>query len=156
MGTDYHVYVGPYIEAHNPEKDSFLERYGCPNDKCHLHKREASSKFCPSCGTGIALVSVPQKTRIRFDAYAECDERICESFHYMPEGKEDYNVFVSNTKGHGQHLDGYCNIVPVDVETVKSQLDKFKVDFAADIDKVKAAFGEAAVKVYWGVLSYTS
>ena len=157
MGTSYYVYVGPYIEVRNPEEDGFREHFGCAKAGCRLQGREASSKFCPQCGSEIGLVKTPEKTRRKFDIYGQTDERLCESLSYMPEGMEDYHIYVPNVKGYGKHFSSWdSQVIPMNETVIADETCRFFAEFSGDISKIRAFFGDKNVRVLWGVLAYAS
>ena len=160
MGVDYSVHIGPYLTVHDPEGPSTFEFYTCVNPQCEDRFKEQSSKFCPKCGKPIELYKKACKARKseNFDIYDELKERLIEEFSdYKPRHLENHLVLVSNVRGHDTSFDPTeCDSMAMDLSTVnvKADTEKFEKSFAKEIEKLKEFFGQKAVEVHWGVISY--
>jgi len=156
MGVSYFVYVGPYIEAPNPEKVRPREFHSCPDKKCRNYKKEMSEKFCPRCGTAITLITVQSVKRAEFDVYSECKDRLSDVHSdYLPHEKRDSAIFQPNQGKFGQRFVAYdSNIVAFNETMIADEMSRFKTFFAKDIDRIKEVFGNAIVQ--WGVVAYAS
>lgn len=153
MSVSYSVYVGPYLEAPNPEKPSMEQFNGCVNDKCKNEHRRSSDIFCPQCGKKCGTVSVTSTSRIDFDVYEECDERLSKvSNEDMP---SDLAIFEPNKGKFGRRFSAYdSSIVELNETIIADEVSRFKSFFTKDIARIKEVFGKATVK--WGVVAYAS
>jgi len=158
MGVSYSVYLGPYIEAPNPVKLHPREFHSCPNRKCYDHKTEMSDKFCPRCGTEVALITVQSKKRTssKFDVYKEFNDRLY-SVHeeFLPHDKQDFVIFKPNQGKFGNRFEAYdSSIIAFNESMILDEVSRFKSHFSKDIDRIKEVFGDAVVR--WGVVAYAS
>lgn len=154
MSISYSVYIGPYLEAPNPEKPSMEQFNGCLNDKCRNGHKRSSDVFCPCCGKKCGTVSIPSTSRIDFDVYAECDGRLSDVFcgEYLPPSKKDYVYFQPNTGKFGQRFSAYdASIVEFNERIPVDEVSRFNSFFAKDIARIKKVFGDAKVK--WGAIA---
>lgn len=158
MGVSYNVYVGPYIEVHNPPKSSFEEYHGCSSKKCQSFNQRSSSKFCPHCGSSIVLIKKSITAKVNFDCFNECDDRLSEMFQEYPFAeKKNYSFFVPNVGKLGRHFYAYdTELAEISSEEVVNQVKQMDTAFSKDIDKMRKVFGDAAVKLRWGVMGYSS
>lgn len=153
----YHVFVGPYLEVHNPVRPIIKQRPSCPNPKCNLHKKKADSKFCPQCGTKNEPTDYESTGKTEFNI---CDEfkteRLTElRFEGMPKACKDYMYFHSNIdSGAGRTLSDDSEFIPMDVRTPINETNVFETLFAEEIQRIKEVFGEDRVKIKWGVIAY--
>jgi hypothetical protein len=151
MGVSYYVYIGPYIQAPNPEKEGVEEFQGCPK-----HKKPSSDKFCNQCGAAIKLISVPSMKRINFDTYEEFKDSLCELYdEYCPNNMKDIAIFKPNKGKFGQEFSAYhYSIVPMNETIMTNEVARMKSTFAKEIERIVEVFGKAEVK--WGVIAYSS
>lgn len=160
MGVDYNVYVGPFLEVHNPPRQDKEERNCCSNPHCSKHKRETGDKFCSECGREIGTVSVAVEKPLWFNSYEETDERIAPACHHyggFSGDKKDYNFFIPNLLGYGRHFDAESmELLEITPETITDQTQRFTNDFAADFRKMADFFGSDSMKIKWGVMLYAS
>jgi len=159
MGVSYSVYVGPYIQVHNPERETVEKYYGCPNQKkCSKAGAAASGKFCGQCGTAITLLKKPAKERIDFNLWDECDDRLSQAFsEYPPHGKDDYQFFVPNVGKIGTHFSAYdSSLVELYAEKIMEDTKALETKFSADLETLRKKFGKSSVVVRWGVIAYAS
>lgn len=158
MGVDYHVYVGPYIEVRNPPKSSFLEYYGCPNNKCKDFNKHINAKFCPQCGKQIELLTVPTQKPMEFDCYEEFDDRLSEvRMDDRVKGKEDCEFYLPNQGKTGKHFSAYDRqILSYDAAIIALENESIETKFAKDIKRLREVFGKDAVTIQWGIIAYAS
>jgi len=158
MGTSYYVYIGPYLEVHNPPRPTRDEFQGCSNRKCRSYHHRSSAKFCSDCGGVIGLVSKPTTEQIDFDCYEECDERLTEQFREeRPEKKKDYSYFVPNQGKIGRNFSAYdTELAEINSTIISEELHHFKVKFEKDVNRLKEVFGADAVALKWGVMAYAA
>ena len=156
MGVSYNVYLGPYIQAPNPEKEYPREFHSCPNKKCPYHKREMSSKFCDRCGTPIALITVQSKKRADFDVWEECGSRITDVHEdRLPENKKDFAIFLPNQGNFGNRFEAYeSSVVEVNETVMIDEVKRFEAHFKKDIARIAEVFGKVEMK--WGAIAYVS
>jgi len=158
MSISYNLYIGPYIQVHNPPKPSFEELYACPNSKCSKYQSGTDNKFCFQCGTPVSLLKVPSKEKIYFDCYEECNERLRNVFsEYSPDGMKDYSFFIPNSSKVGNHLDA-CDVTVVEkyAEAIMEEVKQLETKFSKDIKKIQKVFGNEAVTIRWGILTDVS
>ena len=156
MGVSYYVYIGPYIQAPNPEKVHPHEFHSCSNKACRNHTREMSSKFCDKCGTPIALLTVQSTKRIDFDVWEQCGDRLEDVYvSYLPPDKRDFAIFLPNQGKFGNRLEAHDSTVLELNETIMiDEVNRFEVYFQKDIARIAEVFGKSEVK--WGVVAYES
>lgn len=153
MGASYYVYVGPYIQAYNPEKMGSEEYYGCA--RC---KQAMSTKYCPICGSTVILLTRPNQQRITFDTYKETDDRLSSFSDYsVPSDRKNFTLFEPNKGKFGHRFSGWeSQIVDLVDATIKTELERFLQFFDKDIKRLKEVFGNDAVDVKWGIIGYAS
>lgn len=156
MGISYDGYLGPYIQAPNPEKSHSREFHSCPDKVCRNHKREMNSKFCDHCGMPIALITVQSMQRVDFDIWKECDDRLVDVRTYnLPPNKRDFAIFLPNQGKFGNRFEAYEPVVLEFNETVMiDEVIRFYAYFQKDIARIVEVFGKAEMK--WGVVAYAS
>ena len=158
MGVSYHVYVGPYLQIHNPPKQTVKEYYGCPNNTCRDKNKFCSSKFCPSCGTAIMLLQIPDQKPITFDTYEECKDRLSKAFYEdKPNDLKDYLILTPNLRGFGKHFSAYdAEAIELGTTHAIEEMTKFTTAYADDIIRIKEVFGTNAVAIKYGVIAYAN
>lgn len=158
MGVSYNVYLGPYIQVHNPKQDHKKSVRCCPEPACDNNGIPITAKFCSICGSKIIDCKVPVRERLEFYAYEETKDRLYElSSEYPPDGKEDYIFFTSNVGKIGRHFSAYDTHLEALNETVlTSEVQQFKQKFDKDIERLNEVFGKDAVQILWGVIAYAS
>jgi hypothetical protein len=156
MGVSYYVYIGPFIEAPNPEKPSFKEYFGCPNKECRNYNKHFAEKFCASCGTQIKLLKVPDLVRQKFDVYDEFDDKLAALSHdYLPDEKKDVAIFYPNQGKFGVNFSAYdCEVMEMSQASIVDNTKRFVETHVKEIGRIKDVFGKAEVK--WGVLAHAS
>ena len=158
MGLYYYVHVGPYIEAPNPIKAGTREAKACTNSGCSKHKKETSDAFCSQCGGKIGTVTKNTNKRVSdtFSVYDECGERLSHVHNeWLPEDKQDSAIFLPNLNGFNRTFgDKEAAVVGFNETLIADDLARFKAAFAADIDRIREAFGNVIVQ--WGVVAYAS
>lgn len=157
MSVHYHVFLGPYLEVHNPIKATTVKKRSCPNEQCFNNGELVQANFCPKCGTKVLHIEVAARGRKAFNAYDELDgERLIElRFEDMPKECKDFMYFHSNlTKCAGRTFCDSTEIVPMDENTPNAEKERFARDFAKEIARIKEVFGESAIKIKWGAIAY--
>lgn len=160
MGTDYTVHLGPYIKVHNPATPSTTECYCCPNVNCKQYKKKASETavFCFTCGYKIKLITFLSDKPRKFDVYTEYDGNLREAMtEYKPKGHNDYTFLISNKK-EGPHIsfnpERECYAQSITQTTISESIDTFTKIHEKDIAKLRKVFGDDAVKIHYGILSW--
>lgn len=158
MGIDYHVYVGPYIEVHNPPKAAVEQYHACPSMGCKQHMKRSNDKYCPQCGTTIDLVKKNIMEPIRFDVMGETNERLVSVCRNQFVGeKEHFLWIVPNQGGLGKHFYAYePEVLSLNETDIALALRDLKEAFLTDITKLKKTFGNEAVNIRWGIIAYAS
>jgi len=156
MGVSYYVYLGPYIQVHNPKKERKTKMLCCPEPACGNNGTHISSKFCSLCGSKIIECQVPVNKRIDFDCYEQFNDRLAElSAEYPPDGMEDYMILTPNQGKIGRHFHAYDTKLEAFTEkTITEEIVKMITTFKSDLDKLKKTFGDKNVEYKWGVLAY--
>ena len=160
MSCHYHVFIGPYLEVHNPIRETTEKIRSCGNPNCGRHKKRlinSSDQFCPSCGEKIRHVDVPSRGRKEFNIYDEFTaERLTEArFEGMPKQYQDYMLFCSNMNDcDGKTFYDTVEVVSMDQNTPNAQIEEFAKYFAIEIARIAEVFGKDVVKIKWGVIAY--
>lgn len=159
MGVSASIRVGPYVAVHNPERDTTESYNTCSNTECKKHRVQfygSDGKFCTECGSQITEQTFPCLGPIDFDEFEVLGDRL----HKVTNEQkfEDYDVFISNVRGHGLSLDPENNEYLFDLTNTdrQEQVDKFTKSFDKEIKKLKETFGADAVTIKWGVVSWLS
>lgn len=157
MGISYSSYVGPYIKAYNPLKDSNETHYTCSNEKCLNFKKDMSSEYCPKCGNKICLAERTCETKIDFDVW-QISNRLNEVIiEYKPDGFEDFDFFIPIVSNLGLHFDcKYTSVSPIEGAVPGMEINNLKLKFKSEINDIEAVFGKDAVTIEWGVLVWQS
>ena len=159
MSCNYYVFIGPYLQVHNPLRDGVKQIDSCPNQKCSKHKNYSSDSFCSKCGSAIGEVSVPCKERKVFDIYTEFGEKEPLA-KVRGEGlkiEDDYVLYTSNKqKGPGCTLSDDAEIIPMTPDVVQKDMDTMRAFHAKEIARLQEVFGNVSVQIKWGVITYWS
>ena len=159
MGSDYSVYVGPYLKLERTQINESKTRRIC--SKCNtVYKNDA--KFCSKDGSEIVEEQYSESVDIKSyrwlsDLYDELEDYpMCDAF-YTPEYLHDNTHFVckpnSSTK-IGVRIDengGFKSITP---ELIEKSLTTFKSEY----DKELEVFDSLGIKyeIEFGILGYWS
>lgn len=157
MGTSRNVYLGPYVECKQRPATKQEDRQGCSNERCanHARKNEFGSemargaKFCATCGTAFAKVSVTVK--VYADPYDVVGDEL--SAH-----ETDGGVIILVDNGGRKpprvlHLD-FDHAEDLSRVDPGSEVRWFERAYALEIAKLRDAFDGVTVK--WGVHLWTS
>ena len=159
MSCNYQVYLGPYIQVHNPIRTGKKTIKTCSNKGCSKHRTESSDAFCPKCGSPVNDVSIPCKERTEFDVYTEFKgkEPLWKVNAEGLERSSDYGFYTSNMKhGPGQRLSNDAEIIPLTAEDVQKQIDTITIFHGNEISRLKKIFGNDSVQIKWGAIAYWS
>jgi ribosomal protein L32 len=162
MSCNYHVFLGPYLEVHNPIRKTTEKIRSCANEKCKRHKKQlsdSSAQFCPSCGEKIRHVDIPCEGRKEFNIYDEFKkERLTElSFEGMPDECENYMYFHSNLRDcAGRTFYDNTMMLPMNETTPLKEIAEFTARFGDEIQHITKIFGAENVKIRWGAFAYWS
>lgn len=163
MSCHYHVFLGPYLEVHNPIQSTTKKIRSCGNPQCGWYKKpmpqQYSNQFCGQCGEKIRHLDVPSSGRKEFNIYDEFKtERLTElCFEGMPRASEDYMYFQSNIKDSaGRTFYDNTAFVPIDETIPKTEMDLFASNFAEEILRIEQVFGKESAKIKWGAVAYWS
>jgi hypothetical protein len=157
MGCHYHVFVGPYLEVHNPIKWTTENIMACPSAECSKHAKRSSDSFCPNCGCKIQMVEVAINRKKNFSLYEKFPkERLIEiRFEGMPEEYKDFMLFKSNIyDSPGKTLCDETVVLPMDQNTANTEIGQFAKDFATELSYIESVFGTASVRIKWGIIGY--
>lgn len=155
MSVHYHVFLGPYLEVHNPMKDTVVPRQTCPNEKCSNHKKKVEANFCPRCGEKIRHIGVPARARVEFNAYDEFEGESITEFTSEDIKDENYIYFHTNRNDcPGTTFYDSPEVRPIDGETPNKEMAEFSKYHAKEIGILEQKFGKDSVKVKWGVFAY--
>lgn len=158
MSVSYQVYVGPYVQVHNPPKDAVKIHHGCSNEKCREYQRPSGTKYCSNCGTEIKLLTIPTKAPIHFDVYDETKGKLTEICRqFLPDPMKEYKFVVPNVGKTGTFLYEHdCEVIELNQTVITDTLCIFARDFMKEICHIKDFFGEENAIVKWGIISYSS
>jgi hypothetical protein len=161
MGIDYHTYVGPYIQVHNPKRKTTEEYPTCSNEKCAKHKKHSyGDKFCPDCGSEIRSISFPCVAPLDFDVYEEFNDRLTKYFfECCPDEVEDFLCFAGNVNGSpgkSFYPKQEVYILEVSPSNIPKEIAALEEMYKEEINRLKAVFGNDAVQIKWGVLGSAS
>lgn len=157
MSIDHHIYVGPYLLVQNRQEIIKSKIHSCTNFECIAHGlfKSIEFQFCSTCGSEIAntLVSNNYWISLPIDP-----DRLIEI--EVPASKGLLALISNSThldadegrKLHYSQDDGQFTVEAGDVPQLEKSI--FEAEFASEIAAVKAALGEGAVRVTWGVVSY--
>ena len=156
MSIGHNTYVGPYIKVYNPETNSTKIVNGCAWNKCQQHGIPSSSNYCPICGNPIIEIEVPIKKKIYINVHTELDDKLCNPYiEHSPENLKDYDIYIPNIKGYGEHFDNQSQIYEYEIlEHSLSQVCNFNISLENEILKLKVKFGTDNVNTKYGVLGY--
>lgn len=159
MSIDYSTYVGPYVRCEVGAKESTQERQSCTNIACSNSGLYMTESYCPQCGTQIGPITV----RYMSDAVDAWD--IVEAIHerlttahgdaYVDWSRANStHLWKPNVGDIGRHLEGKEDYYLADItaERLAEERIAFEEYFAPELAQLRAAYGEAAVSVRWGVI----
>jgi hypothetical protein len=148
MSVDYNTFVGPYLEVHNPLRNSTEEYHTCSNKKCKNHAKPISDKFCSKCGGKIKLERFPCQNRIEFDINVISEDLSEAMIEYNYNGDNMYFYYSD----YGSSFDGNdCIAKEIDINDPVKKLYEFQLKFKSEIEQIQNIFGKDNVKVKWGV-----
>jgi hypothetical protein len=158
MSCHYHVYVGPYLEVHNPVQDTTTKRQSCPNAKCNNHKKLVEANFCPKCGEKIKHLDVPSRGRKEFEVYNEFKSPKIDELRSEDLRDENYMYFRPDlgrgTCGRTYYDD--CGIFPLAENTPATEMQAFAEKCTEEILRIEQVFGKDKVTIKWGAVAYWS
>lgn len=159
MSIDYSTYVGPYVACLVQRVTTTEARRTCPNPGCANYTTYMQPGFCSHCGSPVADVGLPVIGHaVDDDDLREAiDERLV-----TPSGdaytewsrNNDIHLWLPNVGDIGRHLDSreafaLHRILPNDIY---HETHAFEGYFAAELARLRSAYGAAAVSVRWGVV----
>lgn len=159
MGIDYSTYIGPYVVCAVQRHTTTDTWRSCPLVACVNYGKYMQPGFCPHCGTQIMDVAFPvvKDTVDDGDIREQIDERLATA------SGDDYqewaransaHLWMPNTGGIGRHLDSReaFSLHRITATDIHNETHAFEGYFAAELAQLRAAYGEAAVSVRWGVI----
>ena len=158
MGVDYTIYIGPYIQIHNPPRPYDNSYPCCVNEDCEKWTLQSTAKFCSQCGKPIGERKVKCKRPICVDLYEMSHDRLCQAFsEYRPEGYEEYLFIIPNIK-----TDFSISFNPVGKQSI---IDLRSIDaiqgvcsfsqvFSKELEAISKIFGPDAVAIKHGILNW--
>lgn len=156
MGIRRYVYLGPYVEATPRNETHEVEAVGCTNPNCiGFDKRHPFSppagKFCPECASPIGKRKRIEKYRLSTYDVLDGDENIMELFCDEKDGKVRLGSNIRGPRKFDHQSDGE---LVEDLTTLDraAEILWFETEFAADIEKIRAACDDVTVK--WGLILY--
>ena len=171
MSIDYTVYVGPYVKCMNPLVDIEEGYNACTNPVCKLYKREllgvgSVKGFCQGCGQPIGtLIRKKQKSKINpWEVRESINEQLANVCAESAEWVEliladeaKFDIWIPNVdRGNGEQFDPKSEYKYFDMtdHDIVGDIDAFKTNFVKEIQTLVEAYGDANVRIRWGVFNW--
>lgn len=162
MGSNYYVYVGPYVKCSVDRIVPKRKIRTCSSDICDLvrSRREFGEhqRFCEKCGSPVTNIEIDDSERDAISSWLigdETQERFC-SFNreYATAGIQ---IFIPNQDyprpfliEKGDDLTG--EILLVSGGLIEKERAWLQRHFAADMEKFKTIYGADRIEILWGVM----
>lgn len=159
MGSSLCVNLGPYLECKNRIERVFVECQGC--SKCKTEVWNEKIKFCEVCGTAVGKYK-----KIEFQPVVDVNDlidtldEVLMNFDILKPIK-NIDFWISNqrntacfSKDLADDYDNKSGVYELTDTVISEELEAFETYFKKQIDIIRKAYGQANVKLKWGVIRY--
>jgi hypothetical protein len=159
MGSQLHVYVGPYLKVRPETVQVPEDRRACRKAGCRLElvMVEAGVNFCPECGTKTE--SVGETTAEDKVSLSDAEEAIREALQAVTiYGDDDSYYWIPNVTREGDTSinpseDGVWPIGTADIIKLMIWFAG-PTGFGPEIGALSALYGKGNCSLSWGVVAY--
>lgn len=163
MGVDYTVYVGPFLQCHNPQIYSVYQEKVCTSFSCKNFQKNLYHPFCELCGQPQGTKEVPTKTSSInvFDLMAKIEDVLYPPFgdgYSQWSDENETDIWLPNLKNPRKDArefsfsPKYDGLIIQELNQSVLEMAEFQEQYKDAIAFLSKSYNDL-VKVKWGLIS---
>jgi hypothetical protein len=163
MGTDYTIHVGPFIECVVTRVPVQRARQTCPDQLCLNHQWTMPDGSCPACGKEVRQVpyevieDAVNPSQV-VDAVGGRLARVSGMAYDRWSAESSCHLWLGNrhVPGRDPSVEPHAEFVmtPINARNVGEECISFEIFYRNDLAILRQYYGDAAVRVRWGIIQY--